>query len=66
MAKETLDELVVSFDLAHELLRILKRSQRVGVSLGEELHTAGVGEFFQRFDEFGHIVLQLFYGSAGD
>ena len=53
------------FDLCAEFVGVGERAQRVGVCCGEEFHFAGVGEFTEDVDEFGHVLFELFECDAG-
>ena len=60
-AEESLEFLAVAADLFGELLGVDKRRQGICVRLGDELHTASVGQTAQQVDEFRHILLELLY-----
>ena len=57
---------VVGFNLCGKFFRLCKRCKRVGVCFGKEFHFAGVCQFFQKVDEFRHIVFALFECHSGD
>mgnify|MGYP006927879141 CR=1 FL=1 len=46
--------------LQSKLLGVAQRSQRVGIGLGEELHTAGASQLLHGVDKLGHIDFELF------